>query len=85
MSAGFSGDGEARSPVCGVQPLDAMMLEKGLSNHDLVAASAVPVTHKLVMRARRGRRLTPHSMRLVVAAWNRATGESRSCSDLFNY
>ena len=69
----------------GVQPLDSMMESRGLSNHDLVAASPVPVSHKLVMRARRGRRLTAHSARLVLAAWNAATGCESAISDLFNY
>ena len=40
----------------GEQPLAALMRERGLANHDLVAASARPITHKLVMRAVRGRR-----------------------------
>lgn len=69
----------------GVQPLDALMRAKSLDNHALVAASPVPITHKLVMRARRGRRLTPHSRRLVLAAWNAATGAKSAMEDLFDY
>ena len=61
------------------------MRERGLSNHDLVAASARPIAHKLVMRAARGRRLTLHSKALVVEAFNRATGGSFRAADLFDY
>ena len=80
------GDGGAALPAnLGAQPLDGMMARAGLSNHDLVAASPVPIAHKLVMRARRGRRLTLHSKRLVVDAWNAASGERRTASELFDY
>ena len=44
----------------GMQPLDGIMAEHTLGNHDLVAASTEPMTHKAVQRARKGRRLTKH-------------------------
>ena len=75
----------AESRAMGEQPLARMMRERGLSNHDLVAASARPITHKLVMRAARGRRLTVHSKALVVEAFNRAAGGSFRAADLFDY
>lgn len=80
-------DTESREPSreMGEQPLAALMRERGLANHDLVAASARPITHKLVMRAVRGRRLTIHSKELVLAAFNRAAGGSFRMGDLFNY
>ena len=68
------GGGAPEGRAMGEQPLARMMRERGLANHDLVAASARPITHKLVMRAARGRRLTLHSKALVVEAFNRATG-----------
>ena len=88
-----AGEAPPASPVpagpnpaeAGVQPLDALMRARSLDNHALVAASPVPITHKLVMRARRGRRLTPHSRRLVLAAWNAATGGKSAMEDLFDY
>jgi hypothetical protein len=55
----------------GSQPLDGLMREYGVSNHDLVAASTEPMTHKAVQRARKGRRLTPHMQRRMAAALNR--------------
>ena len=78
-------EGAEETRQMGEQPLAARMRERGLSNHDLVAASARPITHKLVMRAARGRRLTLHSKALVVEAFNRATGGSYRVSDLFDY
>ena len=77
--------GAETSREMGEQPLAARMRERGLSNHDLVAASARPITHKLVMRAVRGRRLTVHSKSLVLDAFNRAVGGAFRMSDLFNY
>ena len=78
----------------GTQPLETIMNEWALGNHDLVAACEEPLTHKAVQRARKGRRLTPKVQRKVVAALNavcreRGAGEGESkvfaVSDLFNY
>ena len=69
----------------GEQPLAELMRRRGLSRHDLVAASPKPVTHKLVKRAETGRRLTLHSKNLVVAAFNAAAGTALGPSDLFDY
>ena len=69
----------------GEQPLAAILRERGLKHHDLVAASAVPINHKMVTRAERGRRLTLHTKQLVLDALNRATGGSYRVEDLFNY
>lgn len=69
----------------GEQPLAGLMREHGLSNHDLVAAAARPLTHKLISRAAKGRRLTAHSKNLVLEAYIRATGQSATLTDLFNY
>lgn len=76
----------------GKQPLDGVLNEFGLGNHDLVAASEEPLTHKAVQRARKGRRLTPHMQRRVAGALNRAVAlQGRTVerpwdvSDLFTY
>jgi hypothetical protein len=76
----------------GTQPLDALMIEHCVGNHDLVAASEEPITHKAVQRARKGRQLTPHMMRRVTNAMNKAVAlQGKDCvapwgvSDLFNY
>ena len=76
----------------GTQPLDALMLEHSISNHDLVAASTEPMTHKAVARARKGRQLTPHMRLRMAAALNKAVklqGKTLERewgpTDLFNY
>lgn len=83
------------SPVernLGIQPLDAKLAESGLDNHDLVHASAEPITHKAIQRARKGRRLTAHMQRRVAEALNKAlqakgTPPERewTMKDLFTY
>jgi hypothetical protein len=72
----------------GPQPIGKIMEEKGLSPHDLVAASVAagrPMTHKMVSRAVRGRRLTRNTKSIVQNALNLATGETYALNDLFNY
>lgn len=48
------------------------MTTYGLGNHELVAASTEPLTHKAVQRARKGRRLTAHMKVRIATALNRA-------------
>ncbi len=76
----------------GTQPLDALMIEHQLDNHALVAASAGPMTHKAVARARKGRQLTPHMRLRMAVALNKAVklqGKTLERewgpADLFNY
>jgi hypothetical protein len=69
----------------GEQPIAGILAERQLKSHDLVAASAEPMTHKMVARACKGRRLTPNVQGKVLRALNKATGASYSLSDLFNY
>ena len=69
----------------GEQPIARIMREHHLKPHDLVAVSSVEMTHKMVSRACKGRRLTPNAQAKVLAALNRATGKSYSLPDLFNY
>jgi len=80
----------------GPQPLDAIITNWGLGNHDLVEASPEQLTHKQVVRARNGRRLTlkmkiKTSRTLNFAIWGRLTNEERESfveyfpKHLFNY
>ena len=69
----------------GEQPIARIMREHNLKPHDLVAASPVEMTHKMVARACKGRRLTLNTQSKVLAALNRATGKTYSLQDLFNY
>ncbi len=76
----------------GTQPLDSILIEHALGNHEIVAASSEPITHKAVQRARKGRRLTDHMQRRITAAVNKAvTLQGKTLerewqvSDLFTY
>ncbi len=69
----------------GEQPIAQIMREHNLKPHDLVAISSVEMTHKMVSRACKGRRLTLNTQSKVLAALNRATGKNYSRRDLFNY
>ena len=71
----------------GVQPLDAIMTEKGWKNHDLVAAAAPGfINHKQVKKARNGRRLTVNMQEKIVEALNAcAAPESYEFEQVFNY
>jgi hypothetical protein len=73
----------------GPQPMDALMTEHGLANHQIVAASTEPMTHKAVQRARKGRKLTQHMQRRMVTALNRLLAEkgleALPLESVFNY
>ena len=69
----------------GEQPMARIMQEHNLKPHDLVAISSVEMTHKMVSRACKGRRLTLNTQSKVLAALNRASGKNYSLRDLFNY
>lgn len=69
----------------GEQPLAALLRELGLKPHDLVAASTEQITHKMVARACKGRRLTPNVKTKIRNALNKAAGKACTIADLFNY
>ncbi len=69
----------------GEQPLARLMHERGLRSADLVAASNEQLTHKMVTRAAKGRRLTANTMGKVLRAWNLATEGDAAASELFDY
>lgn len=69
----------------GEQPIAAIMEEHGLKPHDLVEASEVQMTHKMVSRAVKGRRLTANTKNIVLNALRNATGIEYKMTDLFNY
>lgn len=69
----------------GEQPLVAVMANCGLSVHDVVAGSDEQITHKMVSRGRKGRRLTRHVQLKILRAVNKASGKGYSLNDLFNY
>ena len=69
----------------GEQPVAAILAEHGLKANDLVKASATPMTHKMVRRACKGRKLTGNTMRIVRDALNAALSSNYTLSALFNY
>jgi len=69
----------------GEQSVARLLAEHGLKAHDLVAASTEQITHKMVARACKGRRLTLNTQFKVLRALKRATGKSFSLGELFNY
>ncbi len=69
----------------GSQPIGGEMARCNLKPHDLVAASTAQLTHKMVTRACRGRRLTENTKCKVLDALNLAVEKNYTLSDLFNY
>jgi hypothetical protein len=69
----------------GEQPVARLLAEHGLKAHDLVAASTEQITHKMVARACKGRRLTLNTQSKVLRALNLATGKNYALGELFNY
>ena len=69
----------------GPQPIAAILAKYNLKPHDLVAASTQQLTHKMVSRAAKGRRLTINTQTKVLNALNTATGKNFFLRDIFNY
>lgn len=69
----------------GPQPIGELLTRLELTAQDLVAASDEQLTHKMVARAVKGRRLTPRVMGKVLRALNAASSESFELDDLFDY
>ena len=69
----------------GPQPIEQILAERKLKSHDLVAASVDQITHKMVARACKGRRLTPNVQNKILNALNNATEQTYTRGDLFTY
>lgn len=69
----------------GPQPIAGLMDKHGLKAHDLVAASSEQITHKMVSRACKGRRLTRNVQLKLVRALNAAAEQAYGLGDLFTY
>lgn len=69
----------------GEQPITAIMAKLQLTPHDLVAASAEQLAHKMVSKACKGRRLTMRVKLKVQDALNKASGQEFKLAELFNY
>jgi hypothetical protein len=69
----------------GEQPIAQLMAKHDLRTGDLVEASTEHITRKMVARACKGRRLTPHVQAKILRALNKAAGREYTPSELFNY
>lgn len=69
----------------GEQPIARLMAKHALKPADLVAASTEQITFKMVTRACKGRRLTPHVQAKLLRALNQAAAKEYSQADLFTY
>lgn len=70
----------------GVQPLDEIMTRLNLKNSDLVEKSSEQLSHKVVGKARKGRRLTLNAQLKILKALNASEPAQRfALTDLFNY
>ncbi len=69
----------------GKQPIAQIMDDLDLKAADLVAISTDQLTHKMVARARKGRRLTFNVKSKILNALNKSTDEKYSLEKLFTY
>ena len=69
----------------GEQPIARIMVDHGLKAQDLVAVSTQQLTHKMVSRACKGRRLTPNVQSKIRDALNESTDKEYSMEELFTY
>jgi len=69
----------------GEQPLARIMAEHGFKPNDLVSASTEQITHKMVSRAVKGRRLNLKIQYRLLNALNKIANKQYILKDLFNY
>jgi hypothetical protein len=69
----------------GSQPIAEIMEKANLKPHDLVEASTEQITHKMVTRACKGRKLSSKVKLKIQNALNNATKKQYKLSELFNY
>jgi hypothetical protein len=83
-------DSPALERNLGTQPIDAVMEKHALKNHDVVQMNRGGLTHKIVQKARKGRRLKPNMKVRVTEALNvllkqKGIEEKYGVGQLFNY
>jgi len=69
----------------GEQPITHILEENNLKACDLVKASTENITFKMVSRACKGRRLTPHVQEKICHALNNASGKTYKLKQMFTY
>jgi Holliday junction resolvasome RuvABC ATP-dependent DNA helicase subunit len=76
---------EIETMEAGPQPLDALLSRLALPNHALVENSSEHLTHKVVQKARKGRKVTRNAQQKILRALNAATGSNHTMEEIFNY
>ncbi len=69
----------------GPQPISQLLESLAIPSHGLVEASTEHITHKMVSRACKGRRLTRNVQHKILRALNAKADARYALSDLFNY
>ncbi len=69
----------------GEQPIAKIIKLHNLNHHDIVKHSTEQISHKMIARAVKGRRLTSNVQQKILRALNSATNKSYTLLDLFNY
>lgn len=69
----------------GPQPIAELLEKHNLKAHDLVAASTEQITHKMVSRACKGRKLSRRVQFKLVNALNTAAEQNYTLKDCFTY
>ena len=69
----------------GAQPIATVMAGLGFKSHDLVSASTEHITHKMVARACKGRRLTRNVQQKIQRALSKAASREFRLDELFTY
>ena len=69
----------------GPQPIEGVLAKHNLTYHDVVAVSTEQITHKMVNRACKGRKLSRRVQLKIVHAVNAAAETDYKLKDLFNY
>ena len=76
---------DTNSNNLGPQPIIELLEKHKLTHHDLVAASTEQITHKMVTRACKGRKLSRRVQLKIRNALNAASEQSYKLSDIFTY
>jgi hypothetical protein len=69
----------------GEQPIAKIMADYNLKSHDIVSNSTEQLTHKMIARACKGRRLTPNIKLKIKDALNKSLNKKYSIKELFTY
>ena len=69
----------------GEQPIAKILETLEIKVNALVEISTEQITHKMIHRACKGRRLSKKVQRKILTALNAVSGKNNSHGDLFNY